>query len=103
MEMLEHTCDIYRMASTGQGISKASQLFATNIPCLALPMDNQSSIQNNFDYGQGYTVYFDDGTVILKGDKLQVGALTLIVQGVKVFSGLIDVSHVEVMAQREDA
>jgi hypothetical protein len=102
MHMLYHSCEIQRMSSTGQGISKTMQPLATGVPCLAIPMDNQSTIDNGWEWGQGYDVYFDETQDVKKGDKIIVNGATLIVQGVKDYSGFAMVSHKQTMCQRDD-
>lgn len=103
MIQLTHVCDTYRMTATGEGISKVMQVNLTDVRCLALPMSNQSTVQNGWDWGQGYDVYFNSGVDIKKGDKLQVGSLTLIVQGIKDYSNTPPVSHLQAACQREDS
>lgn len=103
MRLFYHSVSVSRMASTGQGISKTQQALYTGIQCNVQPLDNQSTIDNGWEYGQGYNVFFDDGTDIKKGDKLTWGSVTLIVQGVKQFTGLPRLSHLEVLCQREDS
>lgn len=103
MHLVTHRVDIKRMTSTGQGISKSMQNLYTNVPCTVLPMDNQSTIANGWDYGQGYEIYFDQNQDVKKGDKIVWGTIKLIVQGVKDYSGFPLVAHKTVMTQREDS
>lgn len=104
MHLAVHTVDIQRMTTiAGQGISKSMSALYTAIPCTVLAMDNQSTIANQWDYGQGYEVYFEATQDVKKGDKLIWGSVSLIVQGVKDYTGYPIVAHKVVLTQREDA
>lgn len=103
MHLAIHRVDIKRMASTGQGISKTMTALYTGVACTVIPMDNQSTVANGWDYGQGYEVFFAPAQDVKKGDKLVWNGLNLIVQGVKDFTGFALVAHRQVMAQREDS
>jgi hypothetical protein len=102
MRLFYHTVDVQRMATTGQGISKEMTPLYTGIQCNVQPADNQTAIDNGWNFGQAYNVFFDDGTDIKKGDKILFGGMVLIVQGTKPFTGLPRLSHVEVLCQKEE-
>jgi hypothetical protein len=87
----------------GQGISKTMQKIATAVACTVTPMDNQSTIDNGWEWGQGYEAFFDPTVDIKKGDKLVVNSLNIIIQGIKDYVGMPKLSHKQAICQRDDA
>jgi hypothetical protein len=102
MRLFYHTCSISRQASTGEGISKTLQPLYTAVSCLILPTDPQTSLNNGWDYGQGYDAFFDTSQDVKKGDVILWNNTKLVVQGIKDYTGLPYVSHKEALCLREE-
>lgn len=103
MLLLEHTCDVARNQAVGTNFRKQYVTITTGVRCLFLPMSRQAAIQNQFDVGYSWDVYFDDGVDIQVGDRLTYSGTTYIVAGRQPYSGLAWVSHLHIMAQTENA
>jgi hypothetical protein len=100
---LRHTCSTSRVQTLGTNGRKTMAAYLSSVPCLFLPMSNFSQIQNNFDIGTGWNVYFNDGTDVQVGDKLTFGGSSYLVRGSKAYTGLPMVSHLEIAAVSENA
>jgi hypothetical protein len=102
---LEHTCSTLRqmplVGSTNGRKSLVDHL--TDVECLFLPMSAQASIQNGFDVGQGWSVYFDEGTDVQVGDKLVFNDNGYVIRGLRPFTGIPLVSHIEATVVTENA
>lgn len=103
MILLEHTCDVARNQAIGTNGRKGYVTKYTGVSCLFLPMSRQAAIQNQFDVGSSWDIYFDDGVDIQVGDKLTFNGNKFIVNGRQPYSGLAWVSHLHVTAETENA
>jgi hypothetical protein len=102
---LEHTCSTQRqkpIAGSTNG-RKTFVPYLSTVACLFLPMSPQATIQNGFDIGTGWSVFFDDGTDVQVGDKLVFNSNSYLIKGPpRPFTGLPLVSHIEVSAVTEN-
>lgn len=103
MLLLNHTCDVARNQAVGTNGRKQYVTIASNVPSLFLPMSRQAAVQNQFDIGNSWDIYFDDGTDVQVGDRLTFNGTKYLVAGRQPFTGLGIVSHLHVMAQTEKA
>lgn len=100
MFMLVHSCDISRNAVVGTNGRRALQALYSGISCLALPMNAQTSIQNQFELGRGYDFYFNDGQDVKVGDKLAWSGDTYVVSAVQKYIVPV-VAYVHALAKQE--
>ena len=99
---LIHTCDTERSAAVGTSDRlKAMQTNLSAVPCLFLPMSAQAAIQNNFEVGYGFTVYFEDGTDVQVGDRLTWNGTRYLVRGRQAYPGFDAISHLSISAESE--
>ena len=101
MMLLDHTCDIARTQAVGTNGRRQMASLYTGIPCLALPMNNTTAIQNQFSIGRAYDFYFADRQDVKNGDKLTWNGSTFIVKVVQPFTGLAFGSHIRTMCEQE--
>ncbi|MEA9986251.1 hypothetical protein [Subtercola sp. RTI3] len=66
-------------------------------------MSRTSAVQNGYDVGKAWDVYFDDGTDVQVNDRLSFNGENYIVKGRQVFSSFPAVSHIQVTAVTENA
>jgi hypothetical protein len=62
-----------------------------------------AAVQNGFDVGNAWNIYFEDTTDIKVGDRVTANGLTLIVRGKPPYLNLPLVSHIQVSAETEYA
>lgn len=104
MLQLDHTCSIQRNTAIGTNGRKGFTAKASGLRCLFLPMSRQAAIQNGFDVGYTWDVYFDDGTDVKVGDRLVWNGTNYIVNGKQAFTGLAAaVNHVHLTATTENS
>lgn len=100
MLMLIHRCDISRNTAVGTNGRHAMQSRYTAIECLAIPMPAQTSIQNGFELGRGYDIYFHNGQDVKVGDKLTWNGDTYVVSAIQRYL-LPMVEHIHAMCKQE--
>lgn len=102
--MFAHTATIRRNAALGTNGRHQMADVHTNVPCLALPMNNTAAVENGFEVGRAYDLYFEDGTDVKPGDKAVISTgITITIGVVQPFVGLAFVSHVKTMGEQEVA
>lgn len=100
MVLLDHTCTVSRNASVGTNGRRQLQQLAAGVPCLVLPMNNQTTIENNFSLGRAYDVYFDATADVKAGDKLTWNGSSLLVRAVQSYQ-LALVGHLRALCEME--
>jgi hypothetical protein len=101
--LLKHSCSTARNVAVGTNGRKQYQALLANVRCMFTPMSAQASVQNQFDVGFGWDVFFPDGTDVQIGDKLTWNGRTYLVRGRQPFTGYGRVSYLEVSAETEQA
>ncbi len=100
MFALLDACDISRNTAVGTNGRRSLQALYSAIPCLAIPMNAATTIQNSFEMGRGYDFYFSDGQDLKVGDKLSWSGDTYVVSAVQRYSVPV-VAHVHAMVKQE--
>ncbi len=100
--LLNSTCTINRDAAVGTNGRTAKATLYTGVSCLAIPMNSNTAIQNKFEIGRGYDIYFADGQDVKPGDQIVYGGSNFMVKAVQPFNAP-PVSHVRTMCQQEIA
>lgn len=98
--MLEHICDIKRDSAVGTNGRTSKQTVYTAVSCLVLPMNTNTAIQNKFELGRAYDIYFADGQDVKPGDQLVYNGSNFMVKVVQPFA-VPNVAHVRTMCQQE--
>lgn len=99
---LDHQCSIERKVA--QGTKKVFSPLSSGMRCLFLPMSAQAAIQNGFDVGYSWDVYFEDGTDVRVGDRLVYNGGKYLVNGKRDFTGLAaPVNHIHLLVTTENA
>lgn len=100
MLLLSHTCTISRNTAVGTNGRHALAEVTADVPCLVIPMNAQTSIQNQFELGRGYDFYFNVDQDVRVGDKLAWSGDTYVVSARQVYN-LPMVQHIHVAAKQE--
>lgn len=100
---LVHNCSTSRTQKVGTNGRKTMSTLLPSVDCLFLPMSAYTAVQNGYDVGSAWNVYFNDGIDVQVGDKLTCSGNSYLVRGVRKFSGFPAVSHIEVAATTENA
>lgn len=102
MLQLEHICAISRDTAIGtNGRTEKSSVY-TDVPCLVLPMNTSTAIQNKFEIGRAYDIYFADGQDVKPGDQLTYSGSSFMVKVVQPYA-VAYAAHVRTMCQQEIA
>lgn len=100
---LVHTCSTARTQAVGTNGRKQMSTNLTGVSCLFLPMSAYAAVQNGYDVANAWNVYFNDGIDVQVGDKLTFDGISYLVRGVKRFTSMPFISHMEVAATTENA
>lgn len=100
MMLLTQTGDIQRYGSDGVNNNQSMQTIASGIACLALPMNTQTAIENEFSLGRAYDVYCDDSQDVRTGDKFVIGSDTYVVKAVQAYH-MPPVNHLRCSTEQE--
>ncbi len=100
MLLLQHTCNINRDAAVGTNGRTAKQALYTAVSCLVLPMNSNTAIQNKFELGRAYDIYFADGQDVKPGDQLVYNGSNFMVKVVQPYA-VAYVGHVKTLCQQE--
>lgn len=96
---LLHTAEVNRKVSIdGKGLAMSFETVYCGVRCLSIPVDPKDVLQANLTVGKDYIVYFDGNADIRQSDQLTISTgVILLVNGIANYSGLGNVSHLEVM------
>lgn len=100
MLLLQHTCDIKRYQAVGTTGQRQIQTIATGRPCLVLPMNRRTAIENQFSLGRAFDFYFDQTEDVQTSDKLVFNASSYVVRSVEPYT-LPLVGHLHVLCEQE--
>ncbi len=100
MLMLQHTCNINRDTAVGTNGRTAKTALYTGVSCLVLPMNSNTAIQNHFEIGRAYDIFFADGQDVKPGDQLVYNGSNFMVKVVQPFA-VPNVGHVRTLCQQE--
>lgn len=103
MLLLQHMCSISRKTTLGTNGRKSMQVVKANVSCLCLPMNAVAAIQNGFDVGTAWNIYFNETTDIQVGDRVVANNMAFIVKGKMPYLNLPIISHIQVSAVTENA
>lgn len=99
--LLNHTCDIQRLAAMGTNGRKVMQTVTESVRCLVLPMGSNTTIQNGLQLGRGYEVHLGPNEDIKTGDRLLWNGTRLSVRYVRDYRNVPPVSHFEAVCEQE--
>lgn len=98
-----HTCNVKRGQAVGTNGRYSKAVIHTDLACLFTPMSSQVEIQNGFEPGRGWDVYFQDtATDIKTGDQLVYNGQSFNVSAVRSYD-VPRVGHLHCQVSQEIA
>lgn len=101
--LFPHRASIKRSQAIGTNGRRQQVILATDAVCLFVPMASRAEIENGYEIGTGYDVYFKGtGQDVKTGDQLVWDGGTFNIRGVRTYA-VPRIGHKHVLATREGA
>jgi hypothetical protein len=84
--LLNSVATINRSQAVGTNGRSQMQLLYTSVPCLVMPMNTTTAVQQKFSIGRAYDVYFAPSQDVQAGDALIVAGNTYVVKLTQVYN-----------------